>query len=41
MLLELKVKSPILTKNHAMKMIHWGVEVQLHPFLTLALDGAE
>jgi hypothetical protein len=36
-----KVKlSLCLTKHHAMKT-HWGVEVQLHAFLTSALDGGE
>jgi hypothetical protein len=40
-LIEVKVKlSLCLTKHHAMKM-YWGVEVQLHPFLTSALAGDE
>jgi len=29
-----------LTKHHAMKM-QWGVEVQLHAFLSSAIDGGE
>jgi hypothetical protein len=29
-----------LIKHHAVKT-HWGVEIQLHPFLTLVLDGRE
>jgi hypothetical protein len=29
-----------LTKHHAMKT-YWGVEVQLHAYLTSALDGGE
>jgi hypothetical protein len=38
---KVKVKlSLCLTKHHAMKM-YWGVEVQLHGFLTLVLDGGE
>jgi len=28
-----------LTKHHAMKT-YWEVEVELHAFLTLALDGS-
>jgi hypothetical protein len=36
-----KVKlSLCLTKHHAMKT-YWGMEVQLHAFLTSALDGSE
>jgi hypothetical protein len=31
-------KSLRLTKHHAMKT-YWGVDVQLHVFLTSALDG--
>jgi hypothetical protein len=30
----------VLTKHHAMKTF-WGVEVYLHTFLTLTLDGGE
>jgi hypothetical protein len=43
MLVKLKVKvklSLCLTKNHTMKT-YWGVEVELHAFLTSALDGDE
>jgi hypothetical protein len=29
-----------LTKHHAMKM-YWGVEIQHHTFLTIALEGGE
>jgi hypothetical protein len=29
-----------LTENHAMK-VYWGVEVELHAFLTSTLDGSE
>jgi hypothetical protein len=29
-----------LTEHHAMK-VYWGVKVQLHAFLTSALDGGE
>jgi hypothetical protein len=36
----IKVKSLCLTKHHNMKM-YWGMEVWLHAFLTLALDGDE
>jgi hypothetical protein len=41
--LKVKVKvklSLYLTKQHAMKT-YWGVEVQLHAFLTSATDGDE
>jgi hypothetical protein len=34
---KVKKMSLCLTKYHAMKT-NWGVEVQLHAFLTLALD---
>jgi hypothetical protein len=38
-MVKVKVKLPLcLTKHHAMK-VYWGMEVQLHTFLTSALDG--
>jgi hypothetical protein len=37
----IKVKLTLcLAKHHAIKT-YWGVEVYLHAFLTLALDGGE
>jgi hypothetical protein len=39
--LKVKVKLSLrLTKHHAMKT-YWGVEVYLHAFLTLELNGGE
>jgi len=37
-----KVKlSQCLTKHDAMKTYYWGIGVELHAFLTSALDGSE
>jgi hypothetical protein len=38
--MKVKVKSLCLAKHHTMKT-YWGVEVWMHAFLTLALDGGE
>jgi hypothetical protein len=37
---KVKVTSLCLTKQHTTKA-YWGVEVELHAFLTSALDGGE